>query len=259
MKKFRQNTHDHVYFKMLCGTSGFHSLFLGSHPTNTSKTQWLAEYSKIFKSVELSYIYKDLTPKICKKWTDTVGKDFKFTIVYKEKLKNLKEWWKEFEPCVATLGNNFECILFKFGFEFKKTTKNMSKIKKIKKSIPTNIKCAFEFHNLEWYIPCETTKMLFSGQNWAQVILVSKSDSNIGVKNPDFVYIKCLCAGNYESSFLKTLLSVGRDISADEKIIIYFDSLIETWTLAPDDLDVPCDSGAVLSIICNAAMVNTLV
>jgi uncharacterized protein YecE (DUF72 family) len=257
---------------MICGTSGFHSLFWGSHPTNTSKTQWLAEYSKSFKSVELSYIYKDLTPKICKKWIDAVGEDFKFTIVYKEHLKDLKEWWKTFEPCATALENNLECILFKFDSNFQKTKKNITKIKNIKKIIPGNIKCAFEFYDLEWFVPCKITEKLFTRQNWTQVILVSKSlrnlgtegskKINIGVKNPDFVYIKCLGTGNCETLFLRELY----DICDYEKypkcrFLIYFDSLIETWTLVPGDeneLDVPCDANPVPSTIYNAAVMKAL-
>ena len=242
---------------MLCGTSGYHYLFWGPCPQyeecgisnfysfKLSKTEWLKEYSKTLKSVEINCTrYKKLTPKMCKNWVKSVPKDFKFKIkaslyiTHSKKLKDFKEWWEEFEKCILEFGSQFECVLFQFHTSFAKNDKNISKLKNVKKIIPKNIKCAFEFRNADWYsskaIKSKRLNKLFK-DNWTQAIIdVPPGDGlgtlsegvNIGITNSKFVYIRChgttkYCSGTYSRDKLQML-----------KDIAYFNNT-DTWTVSP--------------------------
>jgi len=246
------------------GTSGYTYDFWGPHPTNSdvknyypikTKTKWLEYYSKDLKSVEINCTrYQKITPKMCKGWFDKTPNDFTITIkaplyiTHQKKLCDFQDWWNEFYPCILACGNKFSSILFQFPPTFKKTPSNLTKLQTVKNVIPTNIRCAFEFRDIEWYKPCEITEKLFI-EDWCQVILnvpeVRDQDTNfgnlpggihIGILNPKFVYLRFhgttgYSCGTYGYDKMYETLEMIKAMEPSY-LCAYFNNT-DSWTMQP--------------------------
>lgn len=245
------------------GTSGYSYPYWGPHPTNPdiknfytvkTKTKWLEQYGAKLKSVEINCTrYRKLTPKMCKGWIEKVPEDFTITIkastyiTHDKKLCDFKKWWEEFYPCVVVLGNRFCSILFQFPPVFKKTPANLLKLKTVKKIIPSNVKCAFEFRDTSWYDPCEELKKLFV-DCWTQVILTVPEirhqekfnfgnlpgGTHIGILNPNFTYFRFhgttdYSSGTYGPNRLIDIIDIINTI--DPKCLCAYFNNVDTWTL----------------------------
>ena len=234
------------------GTSGYSYKFWGPiknskglkcdsyYPTTVSKN-WLKKYSQDFKSLEInSTRYSTLKPSSCEKWASIVPEDFTFTIkaplfiTHQKKLNDFEDWWNKFKPCIDALGKKFLCLLFQFPPKFYCTKSNIEKLQNIKRILPYDIKCAFEFRDNEWYN--EPLNELFKN-NWTQVINVvpelRNEDANfgnlsggihIGVINPTFIYIRFhgttgYSCGTYNKK-LKEYIDIINEIKTDSSEFI---------------------------------------
>lgn len=257
------------------GTSGYNYKFWGPctvdksiktdsyYPTTNSK-KWLERYARDLNSVEINCTrYNKLKPESCLNWVRQTPENFTFTIkaplhiTHYKKLNDFSEWWLSFQPCIYALGKKFKCILFQFHPNFKCSEKNIEKLKTVKKVIPVDVKCAFEFRDLAWYNPSPPVSAdlmdLFT-DNFCQVVLivpeVRNQDNNfgnlpggihIGITNPSFIYFRFhgtfdYSCGTYAEKLDEyiAILESMRDSQKfkRETVCVYFNNT-DTWTLLP--------------------------
>jgi uncharacterized protein YecE (DUF72 family) len=248
------------------GTSGYSYKFWGPsasdkniktdsyYPTTNSKT-WLKRYASDLKSLEINCTrYCKLKPSSCVKWAETTPKDFTFTIkapmyiTHNKKLNDFSKWWNDFNPCVKALGKKFKCILFQFPPSFKCTSKNIEKLKTVKEIVPNNIKCAFEFRDLEWFTSNNLTG--FFTENFTQVFVVVPEirhlDTNfgnlpggihIGEINPSFIYIRFHGTYNYScgtyAEQLQEYANIINETKIDNSVVFAYFNNTDSWTMMP--------------------------
>lgn len=144
--------------KLHIGTSGFHYKDWSGrfYPKNLKSNEWLAYYSKHFKTVELnSTFYRTPIDSIVRHWLKNTPEDFLFTIKAsrlithflrlrhsEEALKNFLKVLKPFEKA-KKLG----CVLYQLPPNFKK---NREILENFLKKIPKKYTNVFEFRHESW-------------------------------------------------------------------------------------------------------------
>lgn len=164
--------------EVITGSSGYNYAYWKSrigigpvinfYPLKTDAKKMLEFYARHFDSVEINCTrYRKLTVSTCENWYKQVSHNdnFKFVIkvdtfiTHAKKLVNISEWWENMKECILALKEKFCCLLFQFPPTWKKTSANISKIRNLidlikipkKERIGSQVHCAFEFRDLDWY------------------------------------------------------------------------------------------------------------
>lgn len=212
--------------KIHIGTSGYSYKWWGEFYEHKSKSEdQLQIYSENFNSLEINgTFYKQYAKKTYEKLFDSVPKDFVFAVKVNRSITHYYQFQKfnKFWQTTKVLTPKLKCLLFQFPEHFKYTENNMERLRKLN----TEIKCAFEFRDEEWFNE-EVYKLFKSKKHWTIVISYhgfkwsDKSNLKLGF-NPslndwpvtsDFVYIRMHgTTDKYEGSHKRILPKLAKFI-----------------------------------------------
>jgi uncharacterized protein YecE (DUF72 family) len=180
--------------KAFIGTSGWYYVhwFGRFYPSNISKKELLAYYSRHFDTVELnSSFYRLPSENAVKCWRLNIKKDFLFSvkvsrlITHYRRLKNTDGLLKSFLNRVSLLKEKLGPILFQLPPGF---SKDMNTLKEFLSILPKKFKAAIEFREENWV--CKEVFRLLSEFNVAYCIISMPDFPVVFEKTADFSYIR---------------------------------------------------------------------
>jgi len=187
--------------KAFIGTSGFsYSHWQGVfYPDDLPQKEWLRYYSQYFDTVEINAtFYHQMRSKTFKKWRETVGPDFVFSIkasrfiTHIKKLKNCQEPLERLMEGVKKLRiTNYELritknvILFQLPAHWQVNTERLKEFVEI---LPREFRFAFEFRDQSWL--CSEVYEILKQANCALVIQDSPYWPTSEVITADFTYLR---------------------------------------------------------------------
>src|SRR5579884_3177664 len=145
--------------RLYCGTSGFayDSWRPEFYPDKLPASKFLAHYATRLNAVEINYTYRRLASgAVLQKWLDMTPSHFQFLpkahmkLTHVLKLQNADEFLRVFLDSLAPLqqAGRLGPILFQLSPGFKE---DAALLANFIKSLPRNIRFAFEFRNATWF------------------------------------------------------------------------------------------------------------
>lgn len=228
--------------KYFIGTSGFqYDLWKGSfYPKNITSKKYLSFYALHFDSVEINYtFYKIPSKKIVKEWYNATPANFRFSIKVNSQITHYHKLHllKDFLLAIKPLNEKLQCLLFQFPHNFSYNEENVQKIKKLRKYVPNNIKCAFEFRHKSW-LNDEFYNLLkkykwaitisFYSKQWKGMDPGFNPDMKNYTKTADFLYFrfhgtKSKYSGGHDNKTLKQVIKYIKE-NKPNKAFIYFNN-----------------------------------
>lgn len=249
------------------GTSGYTYSFWDSKKLTEEKdailnvyktSNVLQEYTTLLNSVEINCTrYQKLTPDMTRRWYSTTPSSFTFTIkmplyiTHQKKLCDFEEWWKEFYLAIKELKDKLASLLFQFDDKFKCTESNYEKLVEVKRVVPKEIFCAFEFRDRMWAVDGSDNQILNKKlqklfvDKWTSVVShhmatdprVQFGNLDNGLTCPlfvssNFLYLrlhgsKDYSCGTYGYNRLLEMISFIKKFEFS-KVLIYFNNT-DTW------------------------------
>ena len=125
------------------------------YPPNTPPKNYLAEYAKRLRAVEIDSTYY-ATPRasMVKQWDEVTPDDFRFTAKFPQKItheKMLKEVGQDvalFLDAMSALGPKLGPLLLQFPYQFKSTQREI--LTDMLTALPTNFRYAIEVRERGW-------------------------------------------------------------------------------------------------------------
>ena len=211
------------------------------YPKELSPKNYLAFFSKHFKTVEVNYsFYRLPSVSTYEKWRRETPENFIFSlkasrfITHIKRLNSVEKPFKEFLKRAENLKEKLGPILFQFPANFQASGENVKRLKKFtretcgKYRLNQRLKCAFEFRHKSWAE--KKIYNLLEDSNSAWVIADSPSYPKVEKITADFIYIrmhgsKVLFGSNYSQEELKDLANkIKKWRRKTKNIYIYFNN-----------------------------------
>ncbi len=148
--------------KLFIGTSGWNyhhwkGLF---YPESLKATDYLAHYSRHFRTTEVNYSFYHLPkPSTYEKWATQVPEDFLFAvkasrvITHIRRLRDAADAWQTFLENASTLGSRLGPVLLQFPPSFKRDTKLLTDFLEDSARLKAfrGARLAMEFRHASWH------------------------------------------------------------------------------------------------------------
>lgn len=182
--------------QLFCGTSGFAypSWKPSFYPETLPSSKFLTYYGTRLNAVEINYTYRRLASAATfQKWVAATPPDFLFLpkahmkITHSLKLADAEEFTRVFLESLEPLyvANRLGPILFQLAPSFKVDRERLAGFLR---SLPKNIKAAFEFRNATWFD--ESIYEVLRESNAALCMAENENLETPHVLTADFVYLR---------------------------------------------------------------------
>ena len=157
-------------------------------------------------------------------------------ITHQKRLNAREKEWELFWEGVQNLKNTIGVILFQFPPTFIKNEVNMKRLKALKMILPNEIRFAFEFRDLSWYVPelvnyleknnwCLVNMYVCNKSNWMGNIPIEKPILWPNYQTATFCYVRLhgklgKFRGYYDTNELKEIINY----SQGNENFIYFNN-----------------------------------
>ncbi len=208
------------------GTSGFqYPEWKGSfYPEKLSTKKMLSFYAEHFSTTEINYsFYRIPAASTLENWSKETPDNFRFTfkapqlITHRLQLKNAEETLRHFCTVLKTVENKLGAVLFQLPPFFRK---NISVLEAFLKSLPTDLKFAFEFRHVSWFD--DETYNLLKSENVALCIADSEKLTTPVVFTADFGYFRLRHEGYAPKDIARWAKVISAEKSQLKETYIYF-------------------------------------